>query len=71
VEKAASALHRLHSDREIDHKRKKLALEEARFALHKLAQELHEHAHDDDHDHDHEDGHEHEHGESEEHEDHQ
>ena len=62
VEKAASGLHRLHSDREIDHKRKELALEEARFALHKLAQELHEHehAHDDDHDHDHEDGHEHE-----------
>jgi hypothetical protein len=84
VEKAASALHRLHSDHEIDHRRKELALEEARFALHKLTKELdelseQEHAHDDDHDHDgdeghdhdHEDGNEHEHGESETHEDHQ
>ena len=74
VEKATSALQRLHSDHEIDHKRKELALEEARFALHTLAKELnelHEHGHDDDqgHDHDHED--EHEHAESESHEDHQ
>jgi len=70
VEKAASALHRLHSDHEIDHKRKELALEEARFALHTLAKEL-DGLHEHEHGHDHEDGHEHEHGESEAHEDHQ
>lgn len=86
VEKAASALHRLHSDHEIDHRRKELALEEARFALHKLVKELdevHEQGHDDDQDHDHDHdgdaGHDndhvhedgHEHAESESHEDHQ
>jgi hypothetical protein len=86
VEKAASALQRLHSDREIDQKRKAIALEEASFDRTKLEKELselneHEHGHDDDHDHDgdeghdHDDGHDHEdgheHSESEAHEDHQ
>ena len=86
VEKAASALQRLHGDREIDQYRKAIALKEARFDLTKLANELselneHEHGHDDDHDHDgdeghdHDDGHDHEdgheHSESEAHEDHQ
>jgi hypothetical protein len=81
VEKAASALRRLHSDHEIDRRRKELALDEAHFDLDKLAKESdelneqeHEHdgdeSHDDDNDHDHEDGHEHEHGDSESHEEH-
>ena len=73
VEKAASALRRLHSDHEIDRRRKELALDEAHFDLDKLAKESDElneqehghdgdESHDDDDDHDHEDGHEHEHG---------